>query len=96
MVANTMTIVKLVNESKKAGVELKMIEDPLLLEPIGVGMRKDEPALLAKINETLTALDKAGEINQLWDKWLGPKTEYQLVRTEKVTPLSQLKFVPVP
>ena len=96
MVANTMTIVKLVNESKKAGVELKMIEDPLLLEPIGVGMKKDEPALLAKINETLTALDKAGEINQLWDKWLGPKTEYQLVRTEKVTPLSQLKFVPVP
>lgn len=96
MVANTMTIVKLVNESKKGGVELKMIEDPMLLEPIGVGMKKDEPALLAKINETLVALDKGGEINQLWDKWLGPKTEYQLVRTEQVVPLSQLKFTPIP
>jgi polar amino acid transport system substrate-binding protein len=96
MVANTMTIVKLVNESKKSGVELKMIEDPMLLEPIGVGMKKDEPALLAKINETLVALDKGGEINQLWDKWLGPKTEYQLVRTEQVVPLSQLQFTPVP
>jgi polar amino acid transport system substrate-binding protein len=96
MVANTMTIVKLVNESKKSGVELKMIEDPMLLEPIGVGMKKDEPALLTKINETLVALDKGGEINQLWDKWLGPKTEYQLVRTEQVVPLSQLQFTPVP
>jgi polar amino acid transport system substrate-binding protein len=96
MVANTMTIVKLVRESKKGGVELKMIDDPMLLEPIGVGMKKDEPALLAKINETLAALDKDGEINQLWEKWLGSNTEYQLVRTEAVTPLSQLKFTPIP
>ena len=59
-------------------------------------MKKDEPALLAKINETLVALDKGGEINQLWDKWLGPKTEYKMVRTDKVVPLSQLQFTPVP
>jgi polar amino acid transport system substrate-binding protein len=96
MVANTMTIVKLVAESKKGGVELKMIEDPMLLEPIGVGMKKEEPALLAKINETLVAMDGAGEINQLWNKWLGPETEYRLTRTEKVVPLSQLKFTPIP
>lgn len=96
MVANTMTIVKLVAESKKGGVELKMIDDPMLLEPIGVGMKKDEPALLAKINETLVAMDGAGEINQLWNKWLGPETEYRLTRTEKVVPLSELKFTPIP
>lgn len=96
MVANTMTIVKLVTESKKGGVELKMIDDPMLLEPIGVGMKKDEPALLAKINETLLAMDGAGEINQLWSKWLGPETEYRLTRTEKVVPLSQLQFTPIP
>jgi polar amino acid transport system substrate-binding protein len=96
MVANTMTIVKLVAESKKGGVELKMIEDPMLLEPIGVGMKKEEPALLAKINETLVAMDGAGEINQLWNKWLGPETEYRLTRTEKVVPLSQSKFTPIP
>jgi len=96
MVANTMTIVKLVSESKKGGVELKMIDDPMLLEPIGIGMKKGEPALLAKINETLVAMESAGEINQFWDKWLGPKTEYQLSRTEKVTPLGELKFTPIP
>ena len=55
MVANTMTITKLVNESKTEGVELKMIEEPMVFQPIGIGMKKDEPALLAKVNETLRA-----------------------------------------
>ncbi len=96
MVANTMTITKLVNESKANGVALKMIEEPMVYQPIGVGMKKDEPALLAKINETLLAMDKAGEINTLWDKWLGPNTEFKMVRTDKVVPLSELKFTPIP
>jgi polar amino acid transport system substrate-binding protein len=96
MVANTMTITKLVNESQNTPVKLKMIEEPMILQPIGVGMKKDEPALLAKVNETLAALDKSGEINQLWDKWLGPNTEYKMVRTDKVTPLSEMKFTPIP
>ena len=75
MVANTMTITKLVNESKTGGVPLKMIEEPMILQPIGIGMKKDEPALLAKVNETLQALDKSGEINRIWEKWLGKKKD---------------------
>ncbi len=96
MVANTMTITKLVNQSKSSGVELKMIKEPMALQPIGVGMKKDEPALLAKVNEALLAMDKAGEIDQLWAKWLGPNTEYKIVREEKVMPMSELKFTPLP
>ena len=96
MVANTMTITKLVNQSKTGGVELKMIAEPMAFQPIGVGMKKDEPALLAKINETLLAMDKAGEINQIWTKWLGPNTEFKMVREDKVVPLSELKFTPLP
>lgn len=96
MVANTMTITKLVNQSKQGGVELKMIQEPMAFQPIGVGMKKDEPALLAKVNDALLALDKAGEINKLWNKWLGATTEYKMVRDEKVVPLSELKFDPLP
>jgi polar amino acid transport system substrate-binding protein len=95
VVANTMTIIKLVNQSKAGGVELKMIKEPMALEPVGVGMKKDEPALLAKVNEALATMEKAGEIDQLWAKWLGPNTEYKMVREEKVMPLSNLKFVPL-
>jgi polar amino acid transport system substrate-binding protein len=97
MVANTMTITKLVTQSKQGGaVELKMIGEPMAFQPIGVGLKKEEPALLGKVNDALLALDKAGEINKLWDKWLGPNTEYKMTRDEKVVPLSELKFEPLP
>lgn len=96
MVANTMTITKLVNQSKTRGVELRMIEEPMVHQPIGIGMKKDEPALLAKVNETLRAMDEAGEINQAWNKWLGPETEFKMTRNDKVVPLSELKFEAIP
>ncbi len=96
MVANTMTITKLVNQSKTAGQPMKMIEDPMVFQPIGVGMKKDEPALLAKVNATLKAMEDAGELTAIWNKWLGMDTEFKMVRKDKVAPLSQMKFTPMP
>jgi polar amino acid transport system substrate-binding protein len=96
MVANTMTTTKFVNESQTKGKKMRMIQDPMLFQPIGVGMAKDEPALTAKINEALHALDQSGEINKIWDKWLGPNTEYKMTRTDKVVPIGELKFTPIP
>jgi len=96
MVANTMTITKLVNQSKTEGVPLKMIKDPMVLQPIGIGMKKDEPVLLAKVNEALYSLEKKGDLDKLWNKWLGPNTEYKMTRDEKVTPLADLKFELLP
>lgn len=96
MVANTMTITELVDKSQTQGAKLKMITDPMLLEPICIGVKKGEPALLDKINEILVQMDQAGEINTLWNKWLGPETKYKMVRTDKVIPLKDLKFTPIP
>ena len=96
MVANTMTITKLVAESQTNGVKLKMIPDPMPLEPICIGMKKGEPALLTKMNAILVEIDNAGEINTLWNKWLGPDTAYKMARTDKVIPLKDLKFDPIP
>ncbi|NBS01276.1 MAG: ABC transporter, partial [Rhizobiales bacterium] len=28
--------------------------------------------------------------------WLGPNTEFKMVRTDKVVPLTELKFTPLP
>jgi len=53
-------------------------------------------ASLAKINETLRAMDEDGQINEFWNKWLGPATEYKVTRTDKVVPLAELKFTPIP
>lgn len=95
IVGNTMTMTKFVNESKTKGKQMRMIEEPMLFQPIGIGMAKDNPALTAKINEILRKLDADGEINRIWDKWLGPNTEYKMTRTDKVVPLSELKFDPI-
>jgi len=96
MVANTMTITKLVNQSQSSGSPLKMIKEPMLLEPVAVGMKKGEPRLLEKVNEALYAMDKDGEIDALWTKWLGPDTEFKLTRDERVQPITAIKFTPIP
>jgi polar amino acid transport system substrate-binding protein len=96
IVANTMTITKLVHQSETSGSPMKMIKEPMLLEPVGIGMKKDEPVLLQKVNEALYAMDKAGEIDALWSKWLGPNTEFDMTRDEHVQPITAIKFKPIP
>lgn len=92
-VTNTMTGIKMITQAKKDGIELGMVKEPMVLEPIGVGMKQNEPELLAKVNAGLKAMDDKGEIDAIWDKWIGPKTVYKMVRSEKVQPLTSLKFV---
>lgn len=94
-VTNTMTGIKMISQAKKDGVELAMIKEPMALEPIGVGMKRDEPSLLASVNASLKAMDNDGTIDRIWDAWIGPKTEYKMVREERVQPLSSLKFEPL-
>ena len=75
---------------------LEVAAESMLFQPIGIGMAKDQPKLTAKINEVLRQLDESGELNKIWDKWLGPNTEYNMSRTDKVVPLSELKFDEIP
>lgn len=96
LVTNTMTAIKLVGQAKASGVELAIAKEPMALEPVGAGMRKGEPAFLAKVNETLYAMEAAGEIDAIWERWIGPNTEYKMVREDKVQSLSELKFEPLP
>lgn len=96
IVANTMTITKLVNESQTRGVPMRMIEDPMIFQPIGVGMKKDEPELLEAVNAALHALDEEGKINEYWNRWLGPDTEYKMTRNDRVVALDELEFEPIP
>ena len=71
---------------------------------LAIKMNESEPltfvdtgsAFMAVQQNKAVGMDQAGEINQLWDKWLGPTTEYKMTRTDKVVPLSELKFTPLP
>ncbi|MNJ69172.1 ABC transporter glutamine-binding protein GlnH precursor [compost metagenome] len=92
VVTNTMSATKLVSLAKAGGVDLGITAEPMALEPIGVGMKLDQPALLAKVNQALYAMDQSGQIDQIWNKWIGPQTEYNLVREERVQKLTDMKF----
>lgn len=96
LVTHTMTAIKLVGQAKAGGVELAIAKEPMALEPIGAGMRQGEPAFLAKVNESLREMEAAGEIDAIWAHWIGPNTEYKMVREDKVQSLSELKFDPLP
>ncbi len=39
--------------------------------PCSIGLNKDEPKLLAKVNEILAQTKKDGELNAVSVKWLG-------------------------
>lgn len=94
-VTNNMTATKLVMQAKKDGIDLAIIKEPMALEPIAVGLKQGEAALLEKVNSSLKIMDDTGEIDRIWDYWIGPNTDYKMVREEKVQPLSSLKFVPL-
>jgi polar amino acid transport system substrate-binding protein len=66
------------------------INDSLAWEPTALGVKKDEPALLAAVNKTLEDMEKAGEIDALWVKWYGPNTKFPFPREKKLTPIEQV------
>lgn len=68
--------------------EAVFIDDSLAWEPTALGVKKDEPALLAAVNTALEDLEKAGEIDALWTKWYGPTTRFPFPRDKKLTPIS--------
>lgn len=91
-VTNTMTAMKMLAQAHNDGIELAIVEEPMALEPIGIGMKKGEPELLAKVNQGLKQMDDNGTIDSIWKKWLGKDTTYNMTREEHVQPLTSLKF----
>ena len=94
-VTNQMTAIKITKQVDGTDGAVAIASEPMLIEPIAVGLRQNEPAMLDAVNKALAAMEQSGEMSGVFNKWLGPKTPYGLVRTDKVTPISQLKFTPV-
>jgi polar amino acid transport system substrate-binding protein len=95
LVTNGMTARSLIKSAKESGVEMAMIEEPMALEPVGVGMRKGEEAFYEKVNAALVEMESKGVIDSIWNKWIGPETTYGIARVDKVQKLSDLDFEPL-
>jgi polar amino acid transport system substrate-binding protein len=64
-----------------------VLQPPLFVEPWGIGMRKEETALIKAVNDVLTGMEKSGEAAKIFDKWLGTGTQYNLQRNFKIEPI---------
>lgn len=66
-----------------SNANFEILTPPVGREHWGIGMRKGEPALEKAVNDALDAMEKSGESQQIFDKWLGPNTIYQMRRDFK-------------
>lgn len=73
---------------EESGGRFRFLEEALFFEPTGLGMKKDEPQLLAAVNAALRDMEDRGELDAMWNKWYGPDTKFRIVREKKLTPLS--------
>ena len=96
LVTNSMTAHKLVSQVAAAGIHLALLQQPMALEPVAIGLRKGEPALLAKVNGVLQRMEQQGEIDAIWNHWLGPGTAYDIPRGSTVIDIGRLDFQVLP
>lgn len=68
--------------------KFKFLDEALAYEPTGLGVKKDEPELLAAVNKALRDMEASGELDAMWAKWYGPNTRFKIARDKKLTPLS--------
>jgi polar amino acid transport system substrate-binding protein len=95
-VTNSITAHKLISHVAAAGVHLSLLKQPMALEPVAIGMRKGEFALAAKINEVLNRMEQQGQIDSIWNHWLGPGTLYDMPRKGSVSDIAKLDFQALP
>lgn len=81
----------------QTGEKFKFIDQAVAEEFWGLGVRKDEPALLEQVNATLKRLEESGEGEKMFDKWLGETTAYKLKKPfEFDEPVSDPVLRPAP
>lgn len=94
LVTNTMTAIKLVNQAGESGVQLARWPrgNRWPWSRLARGCAWVRPAFLNKVNEALASMEASGEIDAIWDRWIGPNTHYKMVREDKVQPLADFEI----
>ena len=87
VVLSELTLVKWKHDAENTPVPIDVLQPALFSEPWGIGMRKDETALIKKVNEVLSGMEKSGEAAKVFDKYLGAGTQFNLHRTFKIEPI---------
>ncbi|XZG70379.1 transporter substrate-binding domain-containing protein [Chitinibacteraceae bacterium HSL-7] len=62
-------------------VQYEVSEFPLSLKIIAVGVKKNERELRDAVDAALVDLEKTGEASAIFDRWLGSKSPFDMIRT---------------
>lgn len=83
-VGSELMLLKFKQDAEKSPVKLDIIEEPLFVEPWGIGLRKGEDGLRNEVNKTLADLEASGKLQAIFDRWFGPDTKFPTKRVFKV------------
>lgn len=67
------------------------IDQAINWEPNALGIKKGEPEFLAAVNQALETMEKEGELDAIWNKWLGAETKYNIKREHKLEPIEKIR-----
>lgn len=70
--------------------KFKFVDEALHTDVSALGVKKGEAELLDAVNDALAKMEAAGEIDAIWNKWLGPNTKYFSPRGRKLTPIAKI------
>jgi polar amino acid transport system substrate-binding protein len=75
--------------SRAPDQKINVITPPMGQESWGLGLRKNEPAFQKAVNDALAKMEASGESAEIFDRWLGPNTIFQMAREFKTQPITQ-------
>ncbi|MDT4871678.1 Bacterial extracellular solute-binding protein [compost metagenome] len=81
------TYQKLVSRLGANSSKYAVVQPAIGREVWGLGVRKGEGAMLQSVNGALRDMEASGELQSIFDKWLGAESMYKMKRPFKVEPI---------
>ncbi len=78
---------KLINRLGDQAGRYAVLAPPIGRERWSIGVRKGQDTLLRAVNAALQDMETSGQMQVLFDKWLGPATPYAMTRSFTVSAL---------
>lgn len=69
-------LVDAVAKSGKAGEQLQLVPQNVSTTIVAIGLKKNEAALKAAVNQALTQLESSGQAEKIFFHWYGPQTRH--------------------
>ncbi len=83
-VGSELMLVKLKQQAASSAVPAKILEPALFVEPWGMGVRRGDTAMLGQVNQVLDGLEASGKAAQIFDKWFGTGTPFNMKRDFRI------------